>query len=497
MRLRKVKLMLSGIVILSSILTPIPAKAYNAGGDGYIRMNSWDVSNFNSSVNLWSQTRANYDATKVSDRITTGDYNGDGKDEVAAFYDYGSGQTKIHMFSNSNGTLVDSTPYDSLIGNFDALSISGKVVSGDFNGDGIDEILTLYNYGNSGAKLFKFSYNNSTKKFTYDVVWSATSFNWNSVKGMVSGDYNGDGKDEVLMFYDYGNRYTGMFELKMGSDGKFTDRYAWESLTFDANATKGKIVAGDFDGDKRDEVAMFYDYGNGTTKIWSLKNTNNVYSASETFDAPSFDASKITGKVVSTRYGNGKKDKIIALYDYSYLNNETGLFTWELGTNNKFTGTKQKQLTNYEADRVTGRVFAGKFDGQTMRLGAMYDGTYVNPIEDKQQKVISEAYKHLGKPYVYGATGPSSFDCSGLTSYVYRHALGIEIGRTTHDQIKSGTVVSSISQLKPGDLIFPKSDISHVALYIGNGKMIHAPQPGRNVEISDIYAFYTARRIIN
>lgn len=99
----------------------------------------------------------------------------------------------------------------------------------------------------------------------------------------------------------------------------------------------------------------------------------------------------------------------------------------------------------------------------------------------------------LGKPYVYGATGPSTFDCSGLTSYVYRNALGIEIGRTTYDQINSGVEVSQ-SELKVGDLVFPHP--GHVGIYIGNGQMIHAPQTGDVVKISSVYKFWRARRIV-
>lgn len=107
--------------------------------------------------------------------------------------------------------------------------------------------------------------------------------------------------------------------------------------------------------------------------------------------------------------------------------------------------------------------------------------------------IINEAYKHLGKAYVYGASGPSNFDCSGLTSYIYRNVAGIEIGRTTYDQINAGIEVS-YSELQPGDLVFPHS--GHVGIYIGNGQMIHAPQTGDVVKVSSVYKFWRARRII-
>lgn len=108
--------------------------------------------------------------------------------------------------------------------------------------------------------------------------------------------------------------------------------------------------------------------------------------------------------------------------------------------------------------------------------------------------VISEAYKHLGKPYVWGAKGPSSFDCSGFTSYVYRTALGIEIGGTTYTQINSGIEVS-YADLRPGDLVFPHS--GHVGIYVGGGQMIHAPHTGDVVKVAPVYKFWRARRILN
>lgn len=109
------------------------------------------------------------------------------------------------------------------------------------------------------------------------------------------------------------------------------------------------------------------------------------------------------------------------------------------------------------------------------------------------QAVLNAAYSHLGKPYVYGSTGPSSFDCSGFTQYVYKQAAGIDISRTTYSQIGVGTPVSQ-SDLQPGDLVFPHT--GHVGIYIGNGQMIHAPHTGDNVKIASVYSFWRARRIL-
>ncbi|MFF0433192.1 NlpC/P60 family protein [Streptomyces sp. NPDC004327] len=97
---------------------------------------------------------------------------------------------------------------------------------------------------------------------------------------------------------------------------------------------------------------------------------------------------------------------------------------------------------------------------------------------------IAFAEAQLGKPYVWGATGPSAYDCSGLTQAAWR-AAGVSLPRTTYTQINAGTRVSR-SELAPGDLVFFYSGISHVGLYIGGGRMIHAPRPGAPVRIAPI-----------
>ncbi|MCM2426664.1 C40 family peptidase [Streptomyces sp. RKAG337] len=99
-------------------------------------------------------------------------------------------------------------------------------------------------------------------------------------------------------------------------------------------------------------------------------------------------------------------------------------------------------------------------------------------------QAVAFAYSALGLPYVWGATGPSSYDCSGLTQAAWK-AAGVSLPRTTYTQINAGQRVSE-SQLQPGDLVFFYSGISHVGLYIGNGQMIHAPHPGAPVRIAPI-----------
>ncbi|MCD9874194.1 C40 family peptidase [Streptomyces guryensis] len=103
----------------------------------------------------------------------------------------------------------------------------------------------------------------------------------------------------------------------------------------------------------------------------------------------------------------------------------------------------------------------------------------------RAQAAFQAAQTQLGKPYVYGATGTASYDCSGLTSWAYGQA-GVSIPRTSQDQANAGTRIYSESQLKVGDLVLFYGDLHHVGLYAGNGMVLHAPRTGTVVRYEAI-----------
>ncbi|MGW3863750.1 NlpC/P60 family protein [Streptomyces sp. NPDC005047] len=98
---------------------------------------------------------------------------------------------------------------------------------------------------------------------------------------------------------------------------------------------------------------------------------------------------------------------------------------------------------------------------------------------------FAAAKSRVGMPYVWGAAGPNSFDCSGLTSWAFRQA-GVSIPRTSQAQANAGTRINSLSALKPGDLIIMRTDLSHVGFYAGNGQILHSPKPGAQVRYESI-----------
>ena len=114
---------------------------------------------------------------------------------------------------------------------------------------------------------------------------------------------------------------------------------------------------------------------------------------------------------------------------------------------------------------------------------------------DRIQGIVTYAKKFLGTKYVYGGNTPEEgFDCSGFTKYVFQNAAGITIERVSYNQAKQGFAVSR-EKIRPGDLVAFNSPVSHVGIYIGDNKFIHAPKPGDVVKITNLkYMDLTAIR---
>ena len=110
------------------------------------------------------------------------------------------------------------------------------------------------------------------------------------------------------------------------------------------------------------------------------------------------------------------------------------------------------------------------------------------------QIAIDTAMAQRGKPYVWAASGPGSFDCSGLTAYAYRPPASAS--RTPAACSRRWARRSPATELQPGDLVFFYSPVSHVGIYIGNGQMVHAPTSGDVVKVAPLMSgFSGARRI--
>lgn len=117
------------------------------------------------------------------------------------------------------------------------------------------------------------------------------------------------------------------------------------------------------------------------------------------------------------------------------------------------------------------------------------------PGASARATAVALALSKVGSPYRWGATGPSSFDCSGLVNWAFEQA-GIEVPRTSRALSRVGTPVSR-DALQPGDLVFFYSPVSHVGIYVGDGQMVHASTSGKPVRVSSIEGrqYNSARRL--
>ena len=160
------------------------------------------------------------------------------------------------------------------------------------------------------------------------------------------------------------------------------------------------------------------------------------------------------------------------------------------------------QSSNAQSNRNQSSTSSNSSNGQAQKPAkkpAQNNNNSYNPPASNTssvQAVLNLAYSKIGCPYVWGAEGPNSFDCSGFTSYVFRNAAGVSIPRTSSAQSGYGKTVSK-SNLQPGDLVFfntSGSGVSHVGIYVGGGNMIHSPSTGKTVRVTSINsAYYSAR----
>ncbi|MEU9441889.1 NlpC/P60 family protein [Streptomyces sp. NPDC048304] len=156
------------------------------------------------------------------------------------------------------------------------------------------------------------------------------------------------------------------------------------------------------------------------------------------------------------------------------------------------------RLTPQERTEVTGA--GGTGPGRASRSAsdardALEQTGSASAPNARAAEAVAYAYAKLGSPYVWGAAGPNAFDCSGLVQAAYRSA-GISLPRTTYAQINAGRRVTR-SELRPGDLVFYYSGVSHVGIYVGNGQIIHAPNPSAPVRLApvDLMPFAGATRV--
>ena len=249
---------------------------------------------------------------------------------------------------------------------------------------------------------------------------------------------------------------------------------------------------------KGDTVVILEDAGNGWYKV--DYNTVEGYMSSEYLTVSTqadvtigYGLVQADGSTLNVRSGPGTSyDKVATLSDnavVTIVGIDNGWYKIKISS-----GTVGYVSSEY---MVTCKDSAGSRGDGTTAVAATSNSSM-------GQQVVAYAKQFMGVPYVYGGNGPNSFDCSGFTSYIYRH-FGYTLNRTASTQLSNGTAVSK-SELQPGDLVFFRYNTSypasHVGIYIGNGQFIHASTNKYQVQIDQLntghYAnvYIAARRIL-
>lgn len=152
------------------------------------------------------------------------------------------------------------------------------------------------------------------------------------------------------------------------------------------------------------------------------------------------------------------------------------------------------------ADRLAGsdvglhpRVSSVDAAAMTVRTAALVDAQQMSQVASMRAEILRVARDKIGTPYRAGAAGPDAFDCGGFTSFVYRRALGMEIGRSSVNQYQRVERIAK-KDARPGDLVFFfENGAQHVGIYIGDGKMIDAPNSGEKVKVNPISGSWWGR----
>lgn len=181
----------------------------------------------------------------------------------------------------------------------------------------------------------------------------------------------------------------------------------------------------------------------------------------------------------------------VKVIDIGNSNTQTLDYIKDIERNNKKVREYIKRLNNKDSNYVIDSVLAKNND-------SLQQVPHANKYA--AQKLLNLAYEKQGCPYIWGAEGDNAFDCSGFTMWTYKNALGINIPRVSRDQAQTGREVDR-SSLEAGDLVFfatgeSPTRISHVGIYVGDGKMIHAPHTGSYVKIQDITTSFYKERFV-
>ncbi|MFH8728062.1 glycoside hydrolase domain-containing protein [Streptomyces termitum] len=291
---------------------------------------------FDAPVKSWTRPPGNW--TFKSVKLTAGDYDGNGRADLAAMYDYADGSVSLFTFkSRADGGFSDPVKsWTTAPGNWWPENV--KLASGDFDGDGRDDVAAFYGYSDGRAALYTFKSTASGEFGSPLRSWNVPeNYWWGENVKLASGDFDGNGRDDVAAFYGYSDGRAALYTFKSRTDGGFSDPVrSWnvpENYWWGENV---KLTAGDYDGDGRADVAAMYGYEDGGVALFTF-----LTAADGTFSDPAKSWTTAPGnwwienvQIASGDYdGNGRAD--VAAF-YGYNDGRAAFYTFKPDTAGRF-----------------------------------------------------------------------------------------------------------------------------------------------------------------
>jgi hypothetical protein len=277
----------------------------------------------------WDSTAGHWDPARA--KPVTGDFTGDGKLDVAAFYDDGGNTTSLWLFDNVGGTAIPAPRkvWQTGVGHW-ALS-STTPLAGDFDGDGKADIAAMYHYGGGHVRTFLFDRVATPGSTPFNhVTWDSGPGQWDPARAKpVSGDFNKDGKTDIAALYDNGGNTTALW-LFDNVVGTAWPRKMWQTGEGHWALSSTTPLAGDFDGDGKADIAAVYHYGNYHVRMFLFDRVATPESGPYnrvTWDSGPGQWDPARAKPVAGDFDNDGKADIAALYNYDNAN--TGLWLFD------------------------------------------------------------------------------------------------------------------------------------------------------------------------